>query len=198
MVDTLSQLLLHTVQSYPKDNLMLYKKDGRYVPISTEEFGNNVKYFSLGLKDLGFESGDKLIIISETRPEWVVADMACQCAGGVTVPVYPTLTSEQVKYIIDNSDAKIVVCSNQELWQKVKTVKAGLEKVESFICFETGAGEDVLSFDQVIEKGERVSQEKPAHFEEMAMSVNPGDLASIIYNRKSAFHGALYLISWKG
>lgn len=181
MVETLSQLLLHTIKSHPKDDLMLYKKEGSYVPISTEEFGGMVKYFSLGLKDLGFEAGNKLIIFSETRPEWVIADMACQCSGGVTVPVYPTLTSEQVKYIIDNSDARLVICSNQELWQKIEAVKSELGKVEFFISFETVAHDDVLAFDQVLERGKKISQESPELFEEMAMSVKPEDLASIIY-----------------
>jgi len=181
MIETLSQLLLHTVKFYPKDDLMLYKKEGSYVSISTEEFGSMVKDFSLGLKDLGFEAGNKLIIFSETRPEWVTSDMACQCSGGVTVPIYPTLTSEQVKYIIDNSDARFVVCSNKELWQKIEAVKSELGKVESFISFETVAHDDVLSFDQLLERGKKISKEKPELFEEMAMSVKPEDLASIIY-----------------
>jgi len=64
MVETLSQLLLNTLKSYPKDDLMLYKEKGSYVPLSTEEVGNRVKYLSLGLKDLGFDAGDKLVIFS--------------------------------------------------------------------------------------------------------------------------------------
>jgi long-chain acyl-CoA synthetase len=181
MVETLSQLFLNAIKSYPKDDLMLYKKEGQYVPISTEEFGNKVKHFSLGLKDLGFEAGDKLIILSETRPEWVMTDMACLCSGGITVPIYPTLVPEQIKYIIDNSDAKVVVCSNEELWHKVEAIKAELAKVEIFISFEPVAHEGVLPFDQVLERGKKISQENPELFERMALTAKPEDVASIIY-----------------
>lgn len=181
MVETLSQLFLHNIKSFPKDDLMLHKKEGKYVPISTEEFANRVKYFSFALKDLGLEAGDKLILLSETRPEWVMTDMTCLCSGAITVPVYPTLTPEQIKYIINDSDAKVVVCSTQELWEKVKAVKGELTKVSHFISFEPVEDEEVQSFDQVLQQGEKIYQEKPELFEQMALSVKPEDVASIIY-----------------
>jgi long-chain acyl-CoA synthetase len=181
MVETLSQLFLNTVKSYPKDDLLLSKKEGKYVPISTEEFADRVKYFCLGLKDLGLEAGDKLIILSENRPKWVISDFATLCLGGVTVPIYTTLVPEQIKYIIDDSDAKIVVCSNQELWEKVEAVKNELTKVTHYITFESEAPEGVLTFDQVLEKGKKVHQENLELFEKMALAVKPDDVATIIY-----------------
>jgi len=181
MVETLSQLFLNTIKSYPKDDLMLYKEEGRYVPISTEEFANRVKYFSLGLKDLGNEAGDKLIIFSTNRPEWVMTDIANLCLGGITVPIYPTLVPEQVKYIINDSDAKVVVCSNQELWQKIEAVKAELTKVRHYITFLSEAPEGVLTFAEILERGKKIDQENPELFEKLALEVKPDDLASIIY-----------------
>jgi len=181
MVETINELLLNTAKSFPKDNLMLYKKEGRYIPISTEEFANKVKHISLGLKDLGVAAGDKLIILSETRPEWVMMDIANLCLGGITVPIYTTLVPEQIKYIIDNSDAKVVVYSNQELWQKVETVKSELTKVAHYITLESEAPEGVLTLDEILEKGERVAEESPDLFEKMALGLKPDDTASIIY-----------------
>jgi len=181
MVETISQLFLNTVKSYLKDDLILYKEEGQYVPISTEEFTNRVKYFSLGLKELGLEAGDKLIILSENRPEWLITDLANLCLGGITVPIYPTLISEQIKYIVDNSDAKMVVCSDQEQWQKVEAVKSELTKVTHYITFLSDAPEDLLTFADVIERGKKVAQENPELFEETALKVKPDDLASIVY-----------------
>jgi len=181
MVETLSQLFLNTVKSYPKDNLILYKEEGRYLPISTDEFANRVKYFSLGLKELGLEAGDKFIVLSANRPEWIIADLANLCLGGITVPIYPTLVSEQIKYIIDDSDAKVVVCSDQEQWQKVETVKSELTKVTHYIILLSEAPEGVLTFADVMERGKKIAQENPELFEEMALRVKPDDLASIIY-----------------
>lgn len=181
MVETINQLFLNTIKSYPKDDLMLYKEEGRYVPISTKEFANRVKYFSLGLKDLGNEAGDKLIILSANRPEWVIVDIANLCLGGITVPIYPTLVPEQVKYIINDSDAKVVVCSNQELWQKVEAAKAELTKVRHYITFLSEAPEGVLTFAEILERGKKVAQESPELFEKLALEVKSDDLASIIY-----------------
>ena len=135
MVETLGQLFLNTVKSYPKDDLMLYKKEGQYTPISTAEFGDRVKHLALGLRDLGFEAGDKLIILSDNRPEWVMTDLACLSLGGVTVPIYTSLVSEQIKYIIDNSDAKIVVVSDPILWEKVEPLRDELTKVTHYVTF---------------------------------------------------------------
>ena len=156
MTDTISQLLLNTVKSYPKDGLVLHKKEGQYVPISTAEFGNRVKHFCLGLKDLGFEEGDKMIILSESRPEWIISDLGCLCSGGITVPIYTSLTSESIKYIIDNSDAKIVAYSTPEQWEKIEAIKNELTKVEHYITFSEEAPEGVLTFARVLEKGQKI------------------------------------------
>ena len=181
MVETLSQLFFNTIKTYIKDDLMLYKKEGQYTPISTGEFETKVKYFCLGLKELGLGAGDKMIILSENRPEWVISDLANLCLGGVTVPIYTTLVPEQVKYIIDDSDAKIVVCSNPELWKLVEAVKSQLTKVTHFISFDAGAPEWALSLEQVEEKGKQSDQKNKELFEKMASEVKPSDLATIIY-----------------
>ncbi len=181
MVDTISQIILNTVRSYPKEDLMLFKKEVAYVPISTQDFGNNIKYLSLGLKDLGHQTGDKLIILAENGPKWIMTDFANLCSGGITVPIYPSLVPEQIKYIIDDSDAKIVVCSSQELWEKVKTVKNELTKVTHFISFQSEIPEGVLSLNDVMRKGKRIADEKTDLFEKTALEVKPDDVASIIY-----------------
>lgn len=181
MVETISQLYFNTIKSYPREDLMLYKKEGRYVPISTEEFGNRVRYFSLGLKDLGLNPEDKLVILSETRPEWVMTDIANLCAGGVTVPVYPTLVPEQIKYIVENSDAKIVVYSDSEQGDKLAEIKGALGNVTHYITFETEAPEGVLTFAQILEKGKRIHEESPDLFDKSASLAKPDTLASILY-----------------
>jgi long-chain acyl-CoA synthetase len=181
MTETLGQLFLNTVKSYPKDDLMLYKKEGQYTPISTAEFGDRVKYLSLGLRDLGFEAGDKLIILSDNRPEWVITDFACLCLGGITVPIYTSLVSEQIKYIIDNSDAKIVVVSDPTLWENVEPLRGELTKVAHYITFADEPPQGVLRFAEVIERGQRIDKENPEIFERTIHSVRPDDVASIIY-----------------
>jgi long-chain acyl-CoA synthetase len=181
MAETLAQVLLDTEKNYPKPDFMLYKKEGRYQPISTEEFGRRVKLLCLGLKDLGLEKGDKVVILSENRPEWVMTDHANLCLGAITVPIYTSLVPEQIKYIIDDSDAKAVFVSCEDLWKKVEAVKSDLAKVRHFITLLDEAPEGVLTFNQVLERGRRLDEQNPSLFESLVKAVKPEDEASLIY-----------------
>ncbi len=181
MVETLSELFLNTLRSYPKPDLMLYKREGQYVPISTEAFGETVKKLSLGLWELGLRPEDKLIILSENRPEWVMTDLATLCLGGITVPVYTTLVAEQVRYIIDDSDARIVVYSNEEQGRKIEEIRPRLTKVEHFITFQEEAAPGVLTLREVLTRGEIILRNQPELFEARAQKIRPDSLASIIY-----------------
>src|SRR5512136_287090 len=181
MVETLSQLLLNTVRTYVKDALLMVKKDGRYTPISTQEFGRRVEHLSLGLADLGLAPGDKLVILSENRPEWTITDFAVLCAGAITVPIYTSLVPEQIKYIINDSDAKIVVCSNQDLWLKVEAIRPELRNVHHFVFMDEEAPRGVSTLAEVMARGKVLAGADPALFEKRALAVKPDDLASIIY-----------------
>ncbi|NTU51162.1 MAG: AMP-binding protein, partial [Candidatus Aminicenantes bacterium] len=181
MVETLSQLFLNTVRTYVKDALLLVKKDGRYTPISTQEFGRRVEHLSLGLADLGLAPGDKLVILSENRPEWTMTDFAVLSAGAITVPIYTSLTPEQIKYIINDSDAKIVVCSNRDLWLKIEAVRHELPSVHHFVLIDEEGPRGVVSLAEVMGRGKVLAASDATLFEKRALAVRPDDLASIIY-----------------
>ncbi len=181
MAKTLAEMLLNTLKAHPRPDFMLYKKDGRYVPVSTEEFGRQVRHLCLGLKELGLTKGDKIILLSENRPEWVMSDLACLCLGAITVPVYTTLVPEQVKYLIDDSDARAVIVSNDEQWQKVAAVRGALDKVRHFITMSDDAPAGVLRFREVLAAGEKLAGREPALFESLALAVKPEDEATLIY-----------------
>ncbi|OGD20529.1 MAG: hypothetical protein A2W03_02235 [Candidatus Aminicenantes bacterium RBG_16_63_16] len=181
MAETLAQMLLNTLKAYPRPDFMLYKKDGRYVPISMGEFGRSVRHFCLGLKELGLVKGEKIVLLSENRPEWVMCDMANLCLGAITVPVYTTLVPEQIKYIINDSDARAVIVSNDELWQKIAAVKSSLAQVRHFITLSDTAPPGVLTFQDVLAMGEKLNSREPALFESLVQAVRPEDEASLIY-----------------
>ena len=181
MVETLSQLFENTCRTYRKDNLLMSKREGRYVPISTDEFEARVRTLSAGLRELGLRQGDKVVIFSENRPEWVMTDFAVLCAGGVTVPIYTSLMPEQVKYIINDSDAKMVVCSNRELWLKVEAVRRDLPQVRHSIMIDEEAPSGVMTLGEVMGRGKTAAAADPARFDTIAAAIKPDDLASIIY-----------------
>ena len=181
MIETLSQVFLNTVKTYVKDDLLAAKVEGRYVPISTEEVERRVRHISLGLADLGLGAGDKLVIFSENRPEWTMTDFAVLCAGAITVPIYTSLMPEQVKYIINDSDATIVVCSNRDLWLKVETVRPELPNVRHFVLIDEEGPQGVITLSEVMGRGKTIAAANPGLFEKKALAVKPDDLASIIY-----------------
>jgi long-chain acyl-CoA synthetase len=181
MTDTIPQMFLNTTKTYVKNDLLAAKKDGHYVPIPTEEFARRVRHLSLGLADLGLTPGEKLVIFSENRPEWTITDFAVLCAGGVTVPIYTSLMPEQVKYIINDCDARIVVCSNRDLWLKVEAVRHELPNVHHFVLIDEEGPRGIMTLSEIMARGKTLADKDPGLFDQRAMAVKPDDLASIIY-----------------
>ena len=181
MPTTLCEILIDSAKAYPKDEFLLVKREGAYRPIAMAEFFRTIRHFSLGLRELGFAKGDKLIILSENRPEWTMTDLAAICQGGVTVPIYATLVPEQVRYIIDDSDAAVVVASDAEQGAKIEAVRSGLSKVKHFITFAPKAPAGWLTFADVCARGAKAEAADPGRFEAAARAARPDDIASIIY-----------------
>lgn len=181
MIETLPQLFLNTVNAYPKDGLLLSKKEGKFAPLSTRQVGDAVKDLCLGLNSLGFRAGDKLCLLSENRPEWIMTDIATLCAGGLTVPIYTTLVTDQIGYIIDDADVTVVVVSNAALWKRVEPLRERLGKVRHFIIMDGPTPPGLLGFAELMEKGRALASAIPGLFGELAARVRPDDPASIIY-----------------
>ncbi len=181
-LSTLSRQFLNIVRSYPKEGILTYKREGRYVPVSTAEFDRRVRGLALGLRTLGLVPGDKLVILAENGPDWIITDYACLCQGVATVPIYTSLVPEQVRYIIADSDAKAVLCSSPALWEKIKAVKGQLPAVRHFIFSgNEAAPEGTKPLADVEALGREAETKDPGLFERLALAVKPDDLASIVY-----------------
>ncbi len=180
-VTTLCGLFLNTCRSYVKADLLQEKVEGLFVPISTAEFESRVRRLSLGFRALGLRPGNRVVILSENRPDWIAADFAVLCAGGVTVPLYTSLVPEQIQYLINDSGARIIVCSNRDLWLKVEAVRGNLPRLEHAVMIDEEAPEGLMTLSEVIGLGTPAAGSDPSAFESVATAVRPGDLASIIY-----------------
>jgi len=181
MFKTLPQLILNTFRNFHKDDQMLSKKNKKYVPISTAELEGRVVSLALGLKKLGMQSGDKFMLVAENGPDWIITDFAILCLGGITVPVYTSLTPEQIKYIAADADVKFIACSHKHLLAKVKSSLPELPHVQGVISFYKSDDPEVHSAEALQAEGRKIYQADPQLFERQAMSVKPDDLASIIY-----------------
>ena len=127
----------------PKPDLLLYKKDGRWVPISTAEFTDRVKAVSAALGTLGVPDGGAVVLLSENRPEWPTIDFACQCYGAVLVPVFPTMVADQAEYIVRDSGATVAFASTPE--QAAKLVAEAEEKASAAKSEFEAARQEVAS-----------------------------------------------------
>jgi long-chain acyl-CoA synthetase len=180
-VTTLPRLFLHVCQAYPKPDLLRAKSEGRWQSLSTSDFESRVRRLSLGLRELGLRPGNKAAIISDSRPEWVMADLAILAAGGVTVPVFPTLPQEQVRYILEDSDAVIVFGAGAAQWEKIAALRPKLARLRHAIRIEGEGAPDELPLETVLAMGAKAEASDPGAFEAAALAVAPDDLASIIY-----------------
>ena len=180
-VTTLSRLFLHSCRTFKKPDRMMVKKGGAWTAISAAELETSVRRLSLGFRDLGLRPGDRVALLSENRPEWVMADLAALCAGAATVPIYTSLLPDQVRYVVADSGARIVVCSDRDLLAKVESVRPALPQVEHVVLIEGDPPARTVALSDVLERGARLEKESPGAFERAAEAVGPGDLASIIY-----------------
>ena len=112
-IRTLCDIFLSAAAS-GKPDLLLSKVAGTWRPIAAADFGFTVRALSLGLNGLGLQPGDRIAILSENRPEWAMADYAIQCAGGWSVPIYPTLPAGQIAALLKDCAARALFVSTAE------------------------------------------------------------------------------------
>ena len=123
-----------------------------WVDRSFAEVGEIVRPLALGLVDLGVAKGDKVSILGNTRPEWTYFDFAALSIGATVVPIYQTNSPEECHYVLENSDAKVVVVEDDEQLEKIREVRDQLPLLEHVIRM-TGASEDAISFDDLAARG---------------------------------------------
>jgi long-chain acyl-CoA synthetase len=179
-VDTIPSLFLHAVNTHDKADAFQCKRDGKYVDVSHHEVLESVDRASLGLISLTLAKGDRAALLSENRLEWAIADLAILSAGLINVPVYATLPSNQIEYILRDSESRAVFVSTQEQLEKIQEIRANLPNLSHVIVFDDiAAGESTMNLDQLMEMGAGV-QGQPA-FKERIATVGKYDWASIIY-----------------
>ncbi len=162
------------------DRPALSSKDGKaWATLTYTELERRVRRFALGLRALGVRPGDRVALLSENRPEWVIADLGALAAGAVTVPIYPTLPSAQVAPLLLDSGARAVVVSDAKQLKKVAASRGTAPDLQIVVTMEGAAAQgDVRSFEAVMQQGDAVRVDEFALTRD---AVGPDDLMSIIY-----------------
>src|SRR5215831_14630873 len=112
------------------------KRDGCYRPVSWVEAARDVRNLALALRSLGIGRGERVALVSENRPEWIIADLAIMSAGAITVPAYVTNTVEDHRHILANSGARAVIVSTAALAARLLPATAQLPSVRTVIAME--------------------------------------------------------------
>jgi long-chain acyl-CoA synthetase len=153
--------------------------DGQWKPISSKGLYGRVRALADVLRGWGVGKGDRVAILSENRWEWQVTDFAVLAIGGVDVPLYSTLTPEQVGYMLRDSSAKVAVVSSKEQYEKL-TAAGEMPDLERVVVMDAGSFANAESFGALMASaGEK--EQRDAAFDAMTKQVNPEDLMTIIY-----------------
>lgn len=166
------------------DRMMLHRENGRWLPISSREFGVRVARIARALHAAGLESGDRIAILSENRPEWPMADMASLLLGAVTVPLYPTLTPDQTAFVLNDSGCRAIFVSSASQLQKVLCVlpKTQLNYVVVMDRVDLSTisppGSKCVTLNQITLQG---PEDLGSEIESRARRILPDDLATIVY-----------------
>ena len=178
---TINQMVQNTIQQHGSQTALSHKVDKEYQDISYATLAERIKDFCLGLTELGLQKGDRVALLSENRPEWAITDLAILAGGGVTVPMFSTLTSAQVEYIVRDSGAKILCVSSERQLEKIKDWDENVPtNLQHIIIFDELQDDSVRTFDQVCELGRGVENGDQV-YQQASEAVTPDDLASIIY-----------------
>jgi long-chain acyl-CoA synthetase len=179
---TLNHLFFEAVETYRKPDALQVKRGGRYEPISHDELVQRVRRIAFGLEQLGVRPGDRVALLSENRPEWAIADLACLTSGAADVPVYPNLPSDQIGYIIRDSGAVAIFVSNETQAAKIRAVRGDCPSLRRVITFASSPEGADMTFAQLEASGESVdTDDRRRTYRERANAVRPDDLATIIY-----------------
>ncbi|HEX5873214.1 MAG TPA: long-chain fatty acid--CoA ligase, partial [Pyrinomonadaceae bacterium] len=168
---------------HKRPDMLNYKSGDRWIPISAGEMLARAKSIAAGLHAIGVQRGDRVALLSESRVEWTLTDAGSIFAGAIDVPIYPTLTPPQVRYILNDSGSAVLFVERREKFDELKNVLGECPSVKHVIFFEPDgvAPGEGLTLAQLEEKGRELQQRDPEHVDRSSVETKPDDLATIIY-----------------
>jgi long-chain acyl-CoA synthetase len=183
---TLPTLFRHVVRARG-DRVAMREKDlGVWRAITWREYGTRARHAGLGLVALGLRPGDVVSVIAENRPEWLYTDLGTLCVAGVTNGIYTTDSARQVEYIVNDSGSRFFVAENEEQLDKILEVRAHCPQLVKIVVYDMDGlhgfrDDQVMSFDALLELGERYDREHPGAWDALVERSRPEDLAILVY-----------------
>ena len=172
-------LLDRYIQNYSTKTALASKENGKWIEYSGKQYNELAHFFAYGLLELGFQKGEKIISVTNNRPEWNFIDMGMAMVGVVHVPVFVSLSSTEYKYILEHSDARMVIISDTKLHDEIKPICDHLKNIEYLYSFNKIAS--VANWMEVVEKGKKSKKDIIEKVASIKSKIKPSDLATIMY-----------------
>jgi long-chain acyl-CoA synthetase len=161
---------------YPKADCLNEKVNGQWKSYSTQVVIDYTKRVSLALLASGIKKGDVVSIVGNNRPQWNFTDYGIMQIGGITVPIYPTISDDDYVYIMNNAETKILFVSSQELYDRIRLLRERIPSLREIITYDVVPG--AVHFDEFLQRGEGGDLHL---FTAAADAVNEKDIACMIY-----------------
>ncbi|HUV70817.1 MAG TPA: long-chain fatty acid--CoA ligase [Terracidiphilus sp.] len=152
----------------------------QWQPISSDQIYQRVRALAEALLAWGAKKGDRIAIIAENRWEWAITDFATLAIGAANVPIYPTLTGEQIAALISDAGCRIAFVSTRQQFDKLNSVRA-LTQLDRIVIMDSPAPEGAVAFSSLMDDVDVRGAERDPAFDALARAVEPGDLATLIY-----------------
>ena len=183
---TLPGLLKGWAERSPDRVALRTKELGIWQEITWSSYYRRVAQAAHAMADLGIGPGDHVAILSDNRPEWVVADLAAQALGARSVGVYQTNPPEDVAYVVSHSRSKLLLCEDQEQVDKAVAIAADTPSVERVVVFDPRgtrgyADERLISWDALVDEGERLRSDSPGWLAERIDALDPAEPTMVVY-----------------
>jgi long-chain acyl-CoA synthetase len=181
--ERLFDCMAYQLEKFPKEDMLAAKEQGAWKKYSTGEISEMVDILACGLSaigvsgnDLTVERQDKIAIISNNRPEWLITDMAVQKLGAVLVPIYPTTNNHEIEFIFKDASVKYVFVSSKDLYEKIQQVRPNIPSIQNVYTFDKLEGADHWS-----SLLNNATSSKKQELENISKTILPEHLATIIY-----------------
>jgi len=178
-VTRLFDLLDNYLEKYPnQDAALACKRNGEWQKLSIQEYVEKTNLISYGMLKLGIKPGDKVGIVSSNRPEWNMIDFAIMQIGAISIPIYPTISQDDYRHILNHAEMKMIFIEGKELRNKLQPIFAETKTLEHIYTF-IDQGSEFKYLDQLIELGQ--ANQQPEKLAKLKASINENDMATIIY-----------------
>ncbi|MCZ4318472.1 long-chain fatty acid--CoA ligase [Aequorivita viscosa] len=168
----------YQLEKYPQEKALVTKHNGKWIPTSTQEYINKANAISRALIQMGVKPNDKVALISTTnRTEWNICDIGIMQTGAQDVPIYPTISESEYEYVLNHSEAMYCFVSDQEVYDKVMSIKANVPSLKDVFTFNEIKG--AKNWSEVLEKGKDESNQD--ELDKRKEAINEDDVATLIY-----------------